>query len=90
MLDLPGVTEAQYATAREVLGAALPPGNLIHVAGPTTEGWRVVEVWRSSKLMDSYFHSPATQTAFQAAGIRSVRPLIFTDSVIAAATCGSW
>ena len=88
MLDLPGVTEAQYATAREVLGAALPPGNLVHVAGPTADGWRVVEVWRSSKLMTTYFQSPATLTAFQTAGIRTVQPEIFPDSVIAAAACG--
>lgn len=87
VLDLPGVTEAQYATAREVLGAALPPGNLVHVAGPTADGWRVVEVWRSAKLMARYFQSPATLTAFQAAGIRSVQPTIFSDSAIAAADC---
>jgi hypothetical protein len=90
MLDLPGVTEAQYAAARGMLGAARPPGNLVHVAGPTADGWRVVEVWRSPKLMATYFQSTDTQTAFRAAGIPSVEPTIFTDSVIAAAACASW
>jgi quinol monooxygenase YgiN len=90
MLDMPGVTEAQYATAREVLGAAPPPGNLVHVAGPTVDGWRVVEVWKSPKLMDNYFQSPATRTAFQAAGIRSVQPAILTCCMVAAAAGASW
>jgi quinol monooxygenase YgiN len=90
MLDLPGVTEAQYAAAREVLGVAPPPGNLVHVAGPTAHGWRVVEVWKSSALMTSYFQSPVTQTAFQSAGIRAVRPAIFPDTAIAAAVSASW
>jgi hypothetical protein len=89
VLDLPGVTEAQYATARGMLGMALPPGNLVHVAGPTADGWRVVEVWRCPKHMTTYFQSPATQTAFHAAGIRLVQPAIFTDSVMAAASA-SW
>ena len=47
ILDLPGVTEAQYASARGMLGEVLQPGNLVHVAGPTEDGWRVVEVWES-------------------------------------------
>ncbi|HEX5167392.1 MAG TPA: hypothetical protein VFV93_18430 [Thermomicrobiales bacterium] len=89
MLDLPGVTEAQYVTAREALGTALPLGNLVHVAGPTATGWRVVEVWKSSTLMASYFQSSTTLKAFQTAGIRTVQPSIFPDSVIAAAACAS-
>jgi hypothetical protein len=59
VLDLPGVTEAQYATARGILGTALQPGNLVHVAGPTADGWRVVEVWESPEAMGAFFQSPA-------------------------------
>ncbi len=45
ILDLPGVTKEQYATARGLLREAPHPGNLVHVTGPTEDGWRVVEVW---------------------------------------------
>jgi hypothetical protein len=34
ILDLPGVSEAQYAIARGMLGAAMQPGNLFLVVPP--------------------------------------------------------
>jgi hypothetical protein len=34
MVEVPGTTEAQAATARRMLGAALQLGNLVHVAPP--------------------------------------------------------
>ena len=77
ILDLPGVSEAQYATARGMLGEALQPGNLLHVAGPTETGWRVMEVWESPEAMGSFFQSPAAGAAFQAAGIPPAEPEIF-------------
>jgi hypothetical protein len=77
ILDLPGVTDTQYATARGMLGAALQPGNLIHVAGPTGDGWRIMEVWESPEAMGAFFQSSIAQTAFQAAGIPPAQPTIF-------------
>ena len=77
IMDLPGVTEAQYATARGMLGEALQPGNLVHVAGPTGNGWRVVEVCESPEAMGSFFQSPAAGAAFQAAGIPPTEPMVF-------------
>jgi hypothetical protein len=73
-----------------MLGAALPPGNLVHVAGPTADGWRVVEIWKSPTLMAAFFQSVAVQKAFQTAGIRSVQPAIFPDSAIATGACANW
>ena len=77
IMDLPGVTEAQYATARGMLGEALQPGNLIHVAGPTDNGWRVMEVWESPEAMGAFFQSAAAGAAFQAAGIPPAEPVVF-------------
>ena len=85
ILDLPGVTDAQYATARAALGAALQPGNLVHVAGPTADGWRVVEVWESAEVVGASFQSARAQAAFQAAGIPPAQPTIFPVSALAAA-----
>ncbi len=85
ILDLPGVTEAQYATARGMLGEALQPGNLVHVAGPTADGWRVVEVWESEAAMGAFFRSAAAGAAFQAAGIARAQPTVFPVSALAAA-----
>ncbi len=77
IFDLPGTTQAQYVTVREMLGEALQAGNLVHVAGPTGNGWRVVEVWESPEAMGAFFQSPAAGAAFQAAGIAPVEPEIF-------------
>lgn len=90
ILDLPGVTEGQYATARGMLGEALQPGNLVHVAGPTEEGWRIMEVWESSEAMGAFFQSAAAGAAMQAAGIPLAQPTIFpVATLVAAATPAS-
>ena len=77
IMDLPGVTEAQYATARGMLGEGLQPGNLVHVAGPTENGWRVMEVWESPEAMGRFFQSAEAGAAFQAAGIPPAEPAVF-------------
>jgi quinol monooxygenase YgiN len=33
----------------------LPEGWIFHAAGPTEDGWRVVEVWESQEAADAYF-----------------------------------
>jgi hypothetical protein len=54
LFECPGVTQAQYDEALKKVtggraGKALAdwsaPGLLSHVAGPTPNGWRVVDVW---------------------------------------------
>ena len=53
----PGETQEQYDTAVEQLKLAesLPEGWIFHAAGPTADGWRVVEVWESQEAADAYF-----------------------------------
>jgi hypothetical protein len=56
ILELPGITEAQYEEALRRLtnGRTLRSlsdcpvkGLLSHLAGPTPSGWRVIDVWES-------------------------------------------
>jgi hypothetical protein len=53
----PGQTQEQYDAAVEQLNLAqsLPEGWIFHAAGPTEDGWRVVEVWESQEAADAYF-----------------------------------
>ena len=53
----PGQTQEQYDASVEQLNLAesLPEGWIFHAAGPTEEGWRVVEVWESQEAADAYF-----------------------------------
>ncbi len=61
----PGQTQEQYDAVVEQLNLAenLPEGWIFHAAGPTEDGWRVVEVWESQEAADAYFQrlGPALQ-----------------------------
>jgi len=43
--DMPGVSEQGYRQVEKHLGLDRPPGLLAHVAGPSEEGWRIINVW---------------------------------------------
>jgi hypothetical protein len=90
VLDLPGVTDTQYGTARTILGDSLQPGSLLHVAGPTADGWRVVEIWHSAEMMRAFFQSPAAKQALQAAGIAPTQPAVFAVSAFSSAEYSAW
>ncbi len=85
VLNVPGMTEAQYRAVRNVLGEALQPGNLVHMAGPIEGGWRVVEVWESPEAMGAFFQSETVRAAMQAAGIAPAQPSIFPVHALASA-----
>jgi hypothetical protein len=58
-----GVTLAQYDQVRkEVSPDNKPPaGMLYHVAAPTANGFRVIEVWDSQAAADKFFHEKLAQ-----------------------------
>ena len=57
VFNVPGTTAAQYDQVRKELHPdnKRPAGMLYHAAGPTANGWRVVEVWESQEAADRYF-----------------------------------
>jgi hypothetical protein len=63
LFECPGVTQSQYDEALKKLtggrsGKRLAdwsePGLLSHVAGPTPNGWRVVDVWESEAELTKF------------------------------------
>ena len=44
--DVPASWE-QYGAVASALGGAPPEGLILHVAGPTDEGFRTIEIWES-------------------------------------------
>jgi hypothetical protein len=68
----PGVTQAQYEQVRDEVapGNKRQPGLLYHAAGPTENGWRVMEVWESQEVLDRFFQEKLGQ-ALQRANISS-------------------
>ena len=71
------VTQAQYEQVRNEVTPdnKRPPGMLYHVAGPTENGWRVIEVWESQEVRDRFFQEKLGQ-ALSKANI-SVQPQDF-------------
>lgn len=51
--DVPASWDA-YLERVEAIGAPLPEGLLVHVAGPTDEGFRVIEVWESQAAWERF------------------------------------
>ncbi len=45
--DLPGVTAAEIAKVDAELGPDLPDGLIGHVSGPSSSGWRIVDIWET-------------------------------------------
>jgi len=78
MFTATGVTQAQYDQVRKELHPdnKMPAGMQYHAAGPSADGWRVVEVWDSQEAADDYFKTKLG-AALEKANI-SVRPDVFT------------
>ena len=71
-----GVTGAQYHRVREeVAGDRPPPGSVYHMAGPTEDGWCVVEVRESREALQR-FMDEKLRRALDRAGIAG-QPRIF-------------
>jgi hypothetical protein len=71
VFDGAGVTQAQYEqVVNEVSpeGPGTAPGVIFHIAGPTADGWRVVEVWESEEAMVQFFQGKLS-AALQKANI---------------------
>jgi hypothetical protein len=73
----PGVTQAQYEQVRDRVmpGNAPVPGLLYHAAGPSEQGWCVVEVWDSPEAAQR-FRDTTLHQALADARI-SVQPRFF-------------
>jgi hypothetical protein len=71
LFEADGFTEQQYDAVLErvqqVLGDAGPEGCLVHIAGPTGGGWRVIEVWESEEAQRR-FQDDVLNPAFEGAG----------------------
>jgi hypothetical protein len=57
-MDLPGVTQDQYDAMHTHFGplAGQAPGFIAHIAGPTDEGWYMLEVWESKADLERFLN----------------------------------
>ncbi|GAA2494181.1 hypothetical protein [Streptomyces gobitricini] len=84
--EMPGVTQAQYEQVTDRVSggkgglgsrADYPvPGLISHAAGPTPDGWIVVDVWESEEALQRF--SEHLLPALREAGVPEDRPKIFS------------
>lgn len=55
IIDWPGGTRQQYDALMAELQfeGVLPPGELLHAAGPVADGWRIIDIWETREDFDS-------------------------------------
>jgi hypothetical protein len=84
LFELPGVTQAQYdeITSKLTDGRGLRSlsdwpveGIQLHVAGPTEDGWRVLDVWESEEAFQRFGEQLGPIAS--EAGLTSLEPQIF-------------
>ena len=71
--DIPASWERDGVIARAL--ARTPRGLLLHIAGPTDEGFRIIEVWQSEAAWRQFSHDLEVALA-------SVDPAIETRTVV--------
>jgi hypothetical protein len=53
IFEVPGASQKEYDEVMDRLGPSAP-GRLYHVAGPTEEGWMVVDVWETQEAFEEF------------------------------------
>jgi quinol monooxygenase YgiN len=57
LFEIPNGSQEHYDVMNEHLkemSAEEPPGRISHIAGPTSSGWRMVEVWESKEAFEVF------------------------------------
>lgn len=84
LFEFPGVRQSQYddVPKKMIVGGKLKKladwpikGVLMHVAGPTQTGWRVVDVWESEADLTKF--AAVLMPMLKAAGFPDIPPQIF-------------
>ena len=76
LFEVDGFTSADYEAVSAQLGEEPIKGLLVHIAGPTESGWRVIEVWDTEEDQRR-LQEDRLNPAFDAAKKQRVSPTFF-------------
>ena len=68
-----------YERLAAALGEGVPDGLIVHVAGPTDSGFRIIEVWESQQAWERFRSERLRPAARRVAGDAPVHEPIFSD-----------
>jgi hypothetical protein len=84
-LDFPGGREEQYDAIRrrgDAGGATPPDGLVLHVSGPTADGWRVIAVWDTREAFDAFASGPLRRLSREVGRIGTGAEPIVTEFAV--------
>ena len=84
-LDFPGGREEEYDAIRlhnDAGGATLPDGLILHVSGPTADGWRVIAVWETRQAFDAFASGPLRTLSREVGPIGTAAHPIVTEFAV--------
>ena len=66
IIEMPGAGVPEYEQAFALIhpNGAWPDGQLNHIAGPTPEGFRVIDVWNSREAFERFERDVLTPLGF--------------------------
>jgi hypothetical protein len=82
LLEIPGGTREEYEAVNDHMFGAQQPdqppeGLVLHTAGPTSDGWRIFDVWESAEALQR-FNQEQVMPALEELGFtRETRPQIY-------------
>jgi hypothetical protein len=55
-VEVPGLTAERYSGMHSIVGpkSLATPGFIFHLAGPTQDGWYMIDVWESKEEYDRF------------------------------------
>ena len=68
-----------YERLTAVLGDEVPEGLIVHVAGPTDSGFRIIDVWESREAWERFRDERLRPAARRVAGDGALEPPVFRD-----------
>jgi hypothetical protein len=71
----------EQVSGKAVEGGGLPEGGLVHIAGPTDDGWRVITVWDSEDHFHQFRNEKLLPALREVAGEGAIAPDIKVDAV---------
>ncbi len=83
LAEIPGLTRQQYEAVVTAVSRSggTPAGALLHAAGPSDSGYRVVEVWETREAAEAFYGSELYRQAVAAAELETEPEIVLTWAV---------
>src|SRR3954454_16461604 len=84
LAEIPGLTRQKYESVVTSVNRAggSPAGALLHAAGPSDSGYRIVEVWETREAAEAFYGSEVYRRAVAEADLATEPEIVMTWTVV--------